>query len=123
MRREQKLDIKTDRRTFFRQYVELLQPLLKIRNREADVFGELLYHTYLKKSISNKTDKFKLVFDSDTRIEIEKKLDISAAVLRNALTQLRDKNLIVNNQIPDLFLVDPESEFSLTFKFNIQDEE
>lgn len=75
--------------------------------------------------MSNKADMFKLVFDYDTREEIQDKLNISSAVLRNTLTALRKKGLIVNNTIPRHYLdidIEGGKNFTVGYKFLIQND-
>ena len=109
-------------RKFYRQYIEILQPMLKLRKREADVFAELLYHNYLKRDIKDAEDRFKLVFDISTRNKISEKLDISNAVIQQALGGLRKKNVIKGITIRETFAVEPENGvFSLHFKFVVKD--
>ena len=109
-------------REFFRAYVEMLKPFLKkIRDREADVFAELIYWNHKKKEIKNKNDRFKLIMDPDCRKLIEEKLDISTAIFRNALTGLRSRGLLLDdNTINDVYLVSPEEKMHLNFTFYIK---
>ena len=109
-------------RKFYRQYIEILQPILKLRKREADVFAELLYHNYLKRDIKDAEDRFKLVFDISTRNKISDRLNISNAVIQQALGGLRKKNVIKGITLRETFAVEPEDGvFSLHFKFVVKD--
>ena len=109
-------------RKFYRQYIEILQPILKLRKREADVFAELLYHNYLKRDVKNSEDRFKLVFDISTRNKISEKLNISNAVIQQALGGLRKKNVIKGITLRETFAVEPSNGvFNLNFKFVVQD--
>ncbi len=119
---ERKLTIPVSKRKFFRAFVEILQPFIKLRNREGEVFAELLYHCYLRRGMANKKDMFKLVFDYDTRERIQQELNISSAVFRNTLSALRKKRLIIDNAIPNHYLMDLEEEINLTFRFLIQND-
>jgi len=111
-------------REFFRAYVEMLKPFLKrIRDREADVFAELIFWNYKKRDIKNKNDRFKLIMDADCRRQIEEKLGVSTAIFRNALTGLRGRGLLLDdNTINDVYLVTPEKKVTLSFVFNIINE-
>jgi len=119
---ERKLTIPVGKRKFFRAFVEILQPFIKVRNREGEVFAELLYQCYLRRAMADKKDMFKLVFDYDTREQIQEHLGISSAVLRNTLSALRKKRLIIDNTIPKHYLMDLEEEVNLTFRFLIQND-
>jgi len=111
-------------RSVFRSYVELLKPFLKgLRSRECDVFAELLYQYYLKASIKNDRDRFSLVLNENGREVIAQELEISQAVLRNALTSLRKKNLLKdNNTIPSVYLLDlKDNNLKLSFIFAVKE--
>ena len=120
-------------RKFYRQFIELLQPILGLRKREADVFAELLYHNYLRRNIENEDDRFKLVFDISTREKIGRTLGkrnekgeliqpLSNAVIQQALGGLRKKNLISGIKIRKAYTIEPSSGvFALTFKFVVND--
>lgn len=118
--------LRKGKRTFFRAYVELIRPFLKkIRTREADVLAELLYHNYMKAdSVRNKEDRFKLILDHDSRRIMEDYLGISEAVFRNALSGLRQRGILLDdNTISDAYLIYelPEDEmFTLKFTFVIE---
>ena len=105
-------------RKFYRQCLELLQPVLRLRKREADVLGELLYHNYLKRDIKNDGDRAELVFSTATRRKIQEKLEISSPVVQQALGGLRKKGIIKGIYIRDFIIMEPEDGvFSLTFNF------
>mgnify|MGYP003630827154 CR=1 FL=1 len=119
-------------RKFYRQYIELLQPILNLRKREADVFAELLYHNYLRREIQNADDRFRLVFDISTRNQIGTALGtkdrngnitpLSNAVIQQALGGLRKKNVIQGIKLREAFTIAPEGGvFNLTFKFVVNE--
>jgi len=108
----------TDARTFYRRYLELLQPMLRLRKREADVLAELLYHNYLKKEITDEDDRAELVFHVSTRKKIQEYLKVSSPVIQQALGGLRKKELIAGIKLRNFILVEPQDGvFSLTFNF------
>ena len=117
---EKSFTLKQDRRQFFRAYVEMLRPFLKkIRGREADVFAELLYYNFVKKDVKNDVDRAKLVLSPEIRRDIESHLGISTAIFRNALSGLRQKGLVKeDNTIGNTYLVmgdDEKLELKFTF--------
>lgn len=113
--------ININEREFFRAYIEMLKPFLKkIRDREADVFAELIYWNHKKREIRNKNDRFKLIMDPDCRRLIETKIGISTAIFRNALTGLRSRGLLLDdNTIHDTYLISPQDEVKLSFVFKL----
>jgi DNA-binding MarR family transcriptional regulator len=116
---EKNIPIATTENKFFRQYLELINPLLKLRGKELDVLAELMYYNYKFKDIPDE-HRWKLIFDYDTKTKIRTKLDLSDASMNNNLSALRKKGIIKLNKVRDVFLVYPSSNFSLNFKFNVQ---
>lgn len=112
---------KVNARKFYRQCVEILQPILKLRNREADVFSELLYYNYTKRDIKDPEDRAALVFGTATRKKIQEDLDISNPVIQQALGGLRKKGVIKGVNIRPFFAIEPvEGVFALTFNFVVE---
>ena len=110
--------ISTDR-LIFKSYVKFISllTLAKIRPKAADVFAELLYLNYIKSDIVNKADRFKVIFDYDTKNEIKNTLGISDASLQNHLTYLRHKKLIEDNSISDYYLIYPNENMTIGMRF------
>ena len=118
---EKILPLKTSEKVFFRQYVQILNPLIKLRDKELDVLAELLYHNNKLKSIDIK-NRWKLILDYDNKKDIANDLDMSVASLGNNLSSLRKKGIIVNNKVVSNLLVHPGKEFKLTFKFSVSED-
>lgn len=118
---DKSVPIKTTKGKFFRQYLELLNPLLRLRGKELDVLAEILYHNHKLKKIPEK-HRWKLIFDYDTKAEICTKLHLSDASLNNNLSALRKKGIIKKNKVQNSFLIHPNNYCKLTFSFNITSE-
>ena len=102
---------------FYRYYVELLNPIVKLRKRELDVWAQLLYYNNEYKGLDEEV-KFKMVFDYGTKSKIAKDLKISMDVLNNNLSELRKKRIVTDNKIPKGYQVYLENnEYNLTFNF------
>lgn len=120
MKRSIKFNYKTEQQ-MFRAYIELLQPILKLRDRECDVFSQLLFFNYLKKDIKDPKDRFELIFSTKSKKQIIDNLGIKDSILQNTLSILRKKNLIIDNMIPDKFHIYPtNNNIELTFKLEIK---
>jgi hypothetical protein len=106
-----------DRRNIFETYLRLLNPVLKLREREIQVLGYLLfYNDYYSKYDENV--KWKMVFDYETRVTIKTDLGLSDFSFNNILTALRKKNLLIGNTIKKGILIyPPENKFELNFIF------
>jgi hypothetical protein len=115
---EKEIKVDTNKKKFFRQFVEILQPINRVRAREAEVLAELLYQSYLRRDIGDLKDRFKLVFDYDTKIKIQEELKMTTAVFRNCCTQLRKKGIIgKDNVIQQGYLINPPDKDYVTIKF------
>jgi len=119
---EKIVPLKSKESKFFRQYVEILNPIiLRMRSKELDVLSELLSHNNKLKHIDLK-NRWKLILDYDNKKEIAEKLKISIESFGNILTALRKKGVIIDNQVISYLLVYPDSDFNLTFKFSIEND-
>lgn len=118
---EKTIPINTNKRKFFRQYVEILQPLFKIRAREADVLAALLYESYLRRDIGDIRDRFKLVYDYDIKMKIREELKMSSSVFCNCMVRLRKKGILGKDDIirPG-FLINPIEEETIDIKFSFK---
>lgn len=119
IRMEKNIPIATTENKFFRQYLELINPILRLRGKELDVLAELLYYNYKFKNIA-KEHRWKLIFDYDTKTKIRTKLELSDASMNNNLSALRKKNVIEANKVKQAYLVYPDNKFSLKFQFNVK---
>lgn len=110
------IPIPCDEVSFYRFYVELLNPIMNLRKKELDVLAQLLYYNNKYKDLEEKI-RFKLVFDQDTKIEIQKALGISEASFNNNLTELRKKKIVKDNKIEPGYQVFWKNGKTLAFKF------
>jgi len=120
-------NINTRLKTFFFRYVEIMTPFHKLAPRHQRVLALLLYyHFQLQKEITNNKILWKSVFDYDTKILICDELNVQQAGLENLLSQLRKKNVVINNQISPAYipvLTKNAKSFNIQFNFNIIDNE
>jgi len=110
----------------FKTWLQITRVFHKLTKQQIDVLALLLYYHYkLQKQITNKKILWKVVFDYDTKAKIKEELDITDQSLQNVLTQLRKKNIIINNEIVSTYIPNLEKkskEFKIIFNFNIIDE-
>ena len=106
--------------TFYKQVVVLLNPILKLRGKEQDVLAQLMYSNYKHQDL-NDSIRWKIIMDYDNKTEIQQNLNISAASMYNYMSTLRKKGILVDNKIHKNYLILPGKEFSLRFKFNINE--
>lgn len=117
------INIPTDENKYFHQIIEILQvfaPFNNLRKRQREVFAEILYHNHLLRD--EKEDlRNRLLFDSETRKEISRKLGISKANLYNIYKELRQKNLLTKNGINTKFRYGFLQYPEITFTFKSKD--
>lgn len=113
------INIPTKEHNFYRTYLEFLNPILGLTDKERMVLAELLYwnnqYKGLEESIRNK-----LVFDYDTKMKIVDKLAITHQILLNNITALRKKGWVEGNKLSTklLSIVDDENRL-LSIKFTV----
>lgn len=106
----------------FRAYVEILQPILRLRNREADILAQILYYNNEKKDIVE-GDRFELILSTPYRKKIKENLNIKDSTLQNSLSILRKKGILKDGKVLPELQVFIENELDLIFKFKLKNEE
>lgn len=92
--------LKVNEKQFFKVWLTLLQPFLKLREQELNVLAVLLYYRYrIEDQVKSKTIVDELLFNTKTRKEIKRELGIEGYSFNNILTSLRKKKLIVDNSL------------------------
>jgi DNA-binding MarR family transcriptional regulator len=114
-------------RTSFRQYVELLQPMLRCTTKEADILAEFMYHNYLNRDIPERA-RNEFVFGTSTRKQIREQLNMSSGSFNNNMSSLRKRGILKQDALPKKLQVTPTNtpqglKFNLNFHFLIQDAE
>lgn len=132
MRRKNKdarMDIifKPNLRKSFRQYVEILQPMIKCTAKEADILAEFMYHNYINRDIPERA-RNEFVFGTATRKKIRETLEMSSGSFNNNMSSLRKRGILKEDALPQKLQVSPKEtsqglKFNLNFHFIIQDAE
>lgn len=117
---EKKIQVPTTPRKFFRQYLELINPLVNLRGKELDVLSELLYHNHKMQKVPEEY-RWKVLFNYDTKTNIREKLNLSVASMNNNMSSLRSKGIIINGKIKKDFLIHPKGQCDIIFSFKINE--
>lgn len=117
---EKTIQVPTTERRFFRQYLELINPLFKLRGKELDVLAEFLYYNHQLKEVPEE-HRWKVIFNYETKTKIREKLNLSVASMNNNISALRAKKIIRDNKIHKDFLVHPEGECDIIFRFKVNE--
>ena len=110
---------------FFRVWLIILQPFLKLRNKELDLLASLLYHRHLISiEVKNKDMLDELLFSVKIKKKIMKELGIPEYAYNNLLSTLRKKGIILDKTITRQIIPVIEGEltnFKLLYDINVKD--
>ena len=127
------LQIKTNEKKFFLQYLMLKKPILDIYVRNITgssdqmpaklihVLAMLLYYNHLYSDVEEE-ERWNKIFNSRHRKMICEDLGMKNQQLNTYYSTLRGYKMIINNRVNSVFVVKPEKDFELTFKFSINGE-
>jgi len=114
---------KANKEQFFKIWLVILQPFLKIRNKELELLAKLLYHRYLISiEVKNKEMLDELLFSNKTRKQIMKDLNIQEYSYNNLLSSLRKKSIIIDKSINKKIIPviqEPFNNFKLVYNIDI----
>lgn len=110
-------------KSIFKSYLSLTKPINKLGPKEIDVLSLLLYYNHIEKpNFKRDEDRWKKVFDYDTKMLIKEELDMKDYSLQNILSSLRRKKVVKNNVVMPYYIPDfgSENTFKLIFQFEIK---
>lgn len=93
--------LKSTPNTFFKDYVRILNPLLKLRKKEAEVLEAHLRVYYINHRLP---DINSLLFSFQTSKAIRQELKMSSSSFNNHKVRLRRKNCFIRNTINPLII-------------------
>ena len=98
----------------FKAYLQVLNPVLKLKDKEVEVLSNFISIWYKNKS--NK-DIDKLLFSTPVRKMVRKSIDMSEASFNNHITMLRKKKMIINKKLnPNILNGIKDSGIEITYK-------
>lgn len=116
---------KVSKEKFFKMWLMILQPFLKLRNKELDLVAKLLYHRYLiSLEVKNKEMLDDLLFSNKMKKQILLEMDIPEYAYNNILTHLRKKSIIKDKTINKKIIpvvTDDFKNFKLIYNLDIVD--
>jgi hypothetical protein len=120
------IGIPTTLNKFFRYWVEFLEPLHHLTDREIDIITAFLKKRYeLSKIILDPVVLDKCLMNEDTKAEIREECGISPAHFQVIMGKLRKSEIIVNGNINPKFIPNIEENsdnFQLLLYFQIKNE-
>jgi len=91
----------------FKAYLHILNPVLKLKDKEIEVLSSFLSIWYINR---DKENLDKLLFSTPVRKMIRKSIKMSEASFNNHITMLRKKKMIVDKKINPTILNGIEKE-------------
>lgn len=116
--------INIEEENFFKLWLTLIQPYLKLRNKEADVLAKFIeYRFEISKRVKDEEEINFILFSTKIRNQIVDELDISNPALNNMISALRKKKYIIKNSINKKLIPNIEYDtdnFKLIYNVNIK---
>lgn len=109
-------------KSLFKSYLSLTKPINKLGPKEIDVLSLILYYNHIEKpNFKRDEDRWRKVFDYDTKMLIKEELEMKDYSLQNILSSLRRKKVVKNNVVMPYYIpdIDNSNTFKLVFQFNI----
>lgn len=103
------MKLKTNTEVYFHQALGIAQefpPYNKLSKMELQVLGELMKH---------KHNGYKPLLNTEVRRLIEGSLQLTPAILRNNLSALRAKGLMISDEIPEKYMIKYLQPFNFEF--------
>lgn len=114
----------TSKQNFFILWLTVLQPFLKLRDKEVTVLGKMLHTRYLiSLEVRNPDMLDELLFSSKIRKQMQSELKMEEYAFNNILTSLRGKKMVLGRAINKKIIpviTEPFDNFKLSFNFDIK---
>lgn len=108
------IPIKADIIKCLKAYLQVLNPVLRLKDKEIEVLS-----SFLAIWASNRNDENinKKLFSTPIRKAVRKQIDMSEASFNNHITMLRKKKMIINKQInPNILSAISEKGIEVTYR-------
>lgn len=116
------IPVAISKHSYFSTYVEVLNPILKLKKREKELLVEYLKLAYKNKDY-NALQLKSMFSDQDIKWDIRRVLGMSEPSFNNHIKQLRDKAVFVNgllNPLVNAGLLGIDNNFNLNYKLMIK---
>ena len=112
------LQVKTTPDNFFRTYIGILNPILKLRKREAEILEAFLRIHYVNKA---RPDVNRLLFSPSILRSIREKLNLTVAAFNMHKYRMRKKEILLGRTINPLITKNypVDGKLSITFTVNL----
>lgn len=114
---------KVSKKRAIEEFLMITKPMHRLTTQEIKVLTLILYIYYNEEeNFKREEDRWKHIFDYETKNNIKDELNISNPVFQNILTSLRKKGVLENNQVLPKFrpnILKGDEVFELTFRFEL----
>lgn len=108
------IPIKSDISQSLKAYLQILNPVLKLKDKEIEVLSNFLSIWHKNK---NNKDLDKLLFSTPVRKMVRKSIGMSEASFNNHITMLRKKKMIIEKRInPSILNSIKDEGIEITYK-------
>ena len=97
----------------------MLSPIIKLREKELDVLGQLLYSNNELKHIEEE-NRWIIIMSYENKKKMQDIIGLSSAYWDNCCTELRKKGILKNNKVEKNFLFYPDKNIKVIFDFIIE---
>lgn len=116
------LRIETDEENFYVKYLIVVNSMLGLGDQQLKIFAYLLYINDKYYDIPPEEREF-LLFNTETKNNLLKKLNISKPSLENHFSRLRRKGFLIGRRINPKYEIRYSTHKDLGFSFRIKEEE
>ncbi len=114
---EKRIPLKTDRHLFYKQLLQLLNPILKLRKNELVTLAEIMQ---LNNTLINvpREHRIQLLLNTQNRKDLRTKLKFTEANFNNNLSSLKKKGYITDFGLKQFLDIPYNPSLKLIFEFN-----
>lgn len=114
---EKRVPLQTTEHKFFKQVLELLNPMLRLRHKELDVLAELMYRYHQLANVP-KEHRMRIILDASSRKAMRMSLKQTEAAFNNNLSRLKKYKYLTEEGFKSFLDFPYSKDFKLTFIFN-----
>ena len=109
---------------FFKQYLQLINPLFNLSEREMSIVALIMYYSHVYRKIEDLDNRMTVVFSTSCRADIREELDLSKMYFNNLIFRLRRKGVLEGNLVNrNLYIeIGDNNNYNLNFNFTINTE-
>lgn len=116
--------IKATEEQFFKLWINMLQPFLKLRKQEVEMLSKMLYFRYkISCAVEDKSLIDAILFSEENRKKMREELKYEVYTFNNNLTILRKKGLVKDKSINVVIIPNVErgfENFNFTYSISIK---